>query len=107
MNKQELQNTMREFYEHNLAISKAKNDDYCGTGDADPFANFKRAEDLGICSTEQGFLVRMTDKLCRISSFVARQELSVKDESVEDTLRDLANYAALLYAYLQDKRRTK
>ena len=69
----------------------------------DPFANFRRAEALGVCSTEQAFLVRMTDKMSRLASFSSRGELSVEDETVYDTLEDLINYSVLLAAYLKSK----
>lgn len=82
----------------------AKNADYAGAVEADPFANFSRVETLGICSTEVGFLTRMTDKICRIASFAKRGTLSVKDESVTDTLLDLANYSILMAAYLAAKK---
>lgn len=84
-------------------ITQAKNADYTGKGD-DPFANFTRVEALGICSTEQGFLTRMTDKLSRLASYCERGELSVKDESVEDTLLDLANYCILMAGHLKGKK---
>jgi hypothetical protein len=96
---------LKFFEERNaskLALTKAKNDDY--SAGADPFANFTRVEAMGVCSTEQGFLVRMTDKMSRISSFVQRGELSVKDESVDDTLKDLSIYADLFAAYLRSKK---
>lgn len=89
--------------ERMLKIARAKNQDYAGAS-ADPFGNFARVETLGICKTEVGFLTRMTDKLCRISSFVAAGTLAVKDESVQDTLRDLANYSLLMLAYLESKK---
>jgi hypothetical protein len=85
------------------AITKAKNADYTGIG-SDPFANFTRVEALGICSTEQGFLTRMMDKFCRLNSFAQKGVLEVKDESVEDTLLDLANYAILMAGYIRSKR---
>lgn len=86
-------------------ITRAKNSDYAGAaGDLDPFANFRNVEKLNICSTEQGFLTRMTDKLSRLSTFVQKGILQVKDESVEDTLLDLANYCILMAAYLTAKR---
>lgn len=85
-----------------LEISKKKNSDYTGVHSS-PFSNFERVEQLGICTTEQGFLTRMTDKLCRIASFCAKGELLVKDESVTDTLQDLANYCILMMAYLKNK----
>lgn len=84
-------------------ITRRKNLDYAGPGN-DPFANFSRVEALGICSTEQGFLTRMTDKLSRLSSFAQSGELHVKDESAEDTLLDLANYCILMAGYLRSKK---
>lgn len=84
---------------------KAKNHDYTG-GNADPFANFSRVEQLEFCSAEQGFLTRMTDKLMRIGSFVKLGVLKVNDESVTDTLLDLANYCILMAAFIASKRKT-
>lgn len=85
-------------------ITARKNADY--TGDSpDPFSNFASVDMLGICSVEQGFLVRMNDKFKRIISLAAQQrEAQVKDEAVEDTLLDLANYSILLAGYLRSKR---
>jgi hypothetical protein len=86
-----------------VKIALAKNADYTGS-DTDPFSNFSRVEALGICSTEVGFLTRMVDKLCRVASFVQVGVLKVKDESVADTLLDLANYSILFAGYLAQKR---
>lgn len=83
-------------------IMRAKNSDYTGAS-ASPFANFTRVEALGITSTEIGFLTRMTDKLCRIATFVNQGDLKVKSESVHDTLIDLANYSLLLAGYIKHK----
>ena len=80
-------------------IMKQKNHDYSGS--VDPFVNFRSVEAIGICSTEQGFMTRMMDKVCRISNFMSSGELHVKDESVEDTLMDLANYALLMMLYIK------
>lgn len=87
-----------------IEVSRAKNADYTGIGTS-PFANFERVEQLGICSTEQGFLTRMSDKLSRVASYCAKGELQVRDESVTDTLQDLANYSILMMGYLEQKRR--
>lgn len=86
-----------------MDITKAKNADYTGTN-ADPFANFRHVESFGCVTAEQGFFTRMTDKMARISSFIQKGVLEVKDESVEDTLLDLANYSLLLIGYLKDKK---
>ena len=46
----------------------------------------------------------MTDKLNRFKSLIkTRDEYMVKDESIKDTLLDLANYAILTYMYVQNK----
>lgn len=101
MTKQEYFDFSEEFFKSCVEISKKKNADYTG-GSKDPFANFKSVEVLGI-STEVGFLTRMMDKMKRISSFVSQGELQVKDESVTDTLNDLANYCALMAGYIKSK----
>lgn len=99
MNKAEYFEFAEKFFNNCIEISKKKNADYTG-GNDDPFANFKAVETLGI-STEIGFLTRMMDKMKRIASFVEQGELQVKDESVTDTLQDLANYAALMAGYIK------
>lgn len=82
---------------------KAKNADYTANAD-DPFSNFSSVEIQDICSTEVGFLVRLNDKYSRIKSFVKKGVLLVNDESVEDTLIDLANYCILMASYIKSKR---
>ncbi len=85
-------------------ICKAKNADYAGSkGGADAFANFRMVEHFGIASVEQGMLTRMSDKFSRLASFVEQGTLKVKDESVEDTLLDFANYCLLFAGYLRGK----
>ena len=104
MTKDEYMKYHKALCDKMVMITKAKNADYKGTS-TDPFANFKRVEDLGICSTEVGFQTRMTDKFCRINSFVQKGVLEVKDESVLDTLLDLANYCILFAGYIESKRK--
>lgn len=84
-------------------ITARKNADYTGAS-TDPFFNFSRVASIGICSTEVGFLTRMFDKFSRVISFVQKGTLSVAEETVEDTLLDLANYALLMAGYLHFKR---
>jgi len=101
MTKKEYFEFAGEFFGSCIATSKKKNADYTGDS-SDPFANFRSVEILGI-STEIGFLTRMMDKMMRISSFATNGELQVKDESVLDTLHDLANYSCLLAGYIKSK----
>lgn len=81
-----------------------KNRDYAGRGGTEPFANFTRVESMGICSTESGMLVRLTDKMSRLSSFAESGKLAVENESFEDTVVDVINYMVLFYAYIKDKK---
>lgn len=94
---------LKEYTERMVATAEKKNADYAGASPK-PFANFSHVEDLGIATTEQGFLTRMTDKLCRVLTFAKKGVLQVSDESVEDTLLDLANYALLMASYIKAKK---
>lgn len=84
-------------------LMSLKNKDYAGNGGETPFANFTRVESMGVCTTEQGFLVRLTDKMSRLSSFVESGKMHVADESFRDTIVDVINYMVLLSAYITDK----
>ena len=43
----------------------------------------------------KGCLVRLSDKFSRLCSFAKKEQYEVKDESIEDTLKDLAVYALI------------
>lgn len=91
-----------QYHKENLTILEQKNADYSGV-ETDPFRNFKACNMYGI-TTEQGLLVRMSDKMMRISNLLTK-EAKVKDESIKDSLKDLSNYALILLAYIdQDAR---
>lgn len=98
----ELPEYIEHFFVEVLETIRDKNRDYSGGG-SDAFRNFKRSETYGI-RTEVGMFVRLLDKVGRLSSFLEKGELMVKDEAVEDTLKDLAGYTAILAAYLASKK---
>ena len=98
--RQQLIARVEQLHAKSLDIMRAKNADYANTDD--PFSNFEAVEAFGI-STAEGFITRMVDKLRRISNLISR-EAAVKDESIEDTLLDLANYALLFRVYLEQKK---
>lgn len=75
------------------AVSRKKSMDY--GSEEDPYQNFRRHGAYGI-------VVRMDDKLARLNTFVRRGNLEVVEESLEDTLLDLINYAILLRGYLME-----
>jgi hypothetical protein len=88
------------------AIMEVKNHDYANPASTgDPFANFRRAEAMGVCSTERGFMVRMVDKLSRLSTFADTGTLKVANESFEDAILDLINYGVLLIGHVTDKQK--
>ncbi len=106
MTKAEYLSFHKQFCDSMIEVTKKKNADYSGTG-GDPFNNFRHIENFvhsdNLDIAAVGFLTRMSDKFSRIGSFIARGELLVKDESVEDTLLDLANYSALFAGFLRER----
>lgn len=76
-----------------VLIHESKNQDY---GDGNPFGNFYKSKEVGV-DVLSGVLVRMSDKWSRICTLAKRKNNAamVKDESIEDTLIDMANYAII------------
>ena len=103
MTRDELLKFHEEITKEARDLMSLKNRDYAGNEGIEPFANFTRVEAMGICKTEQGFMVRLTDKMSRLSSFVRAGKMHIKDESFKDTCVDVINYMVLLAAYLKDK----
>jgi hypothetical protein len=91
---------LEELHTEALEITKKKNADYAVSDD--PFKNFKLCEQIGISDTERGILVRMSDKMSRIANLLNKTN-DVSDETVGDTLSDLANYALILRVYIENK----
>lgn len=104
MTRDELLKCHKTLCESAYELMKRKNADYAGRHGTEPFANFTRCEAMGICSTEAGMLVRLTDKMSRLSSFVEAGSFQVKDESLEDTCVDIINYAILFHSFVQSKK---
>lgn len=60
----------------------------------------KSVEKFGLVASA----VRLSDKLERFSNLICN-DAQVKDESIEDTLLDMANYAAMTVLYLRKTRK--
>ena len=103
MNREELLEHHAELCQQAIEIMKQKNHDYAGKGGEQPFANFERCESMGVCSVEQGFLVRVVDKVSRLSTFTSAGELKVKGESWHDAVLDIINYMILFSRYVTSK----
>ena len=77
-------------------IHKKKNADYGN--------NFhKRYKKWGFLTA----LLRLSDKMERLENIYEKGEIMVKDESVEDTLIDLANYAVMTAVELRNEKNNK
>lgn len=103
MTRDELLQFHQEMTKSARDLMSLKNRDYAGKDGIEPFANFTRVEAMGICKTEAGFMVRLTDKMSRLSSFLQSGKMNVQDESFADTCVDVINYMVLLAAYIKDK----
>ena len=84
-----------------LEILRFKSADYADTDNS--FANFEMCEQVGLCPTQVGIAVRLGDKYKRICNLLQRPN-QVKDESIEDTLKDSIIYSGILLLYLRHKR---
>jgi hypothetical protein len=82
------------------AVYEAKDSDY-SENDL-PMGNLLESQELGIAPWK-GVLLRIGDKKRRIGSFVKKQEFLVKDEAVNDTLVDMANYSMLGFVLWSQK----
>ena len=81
------------------AVVDVKRRDY--SGDEDPYANFRQSILVGV-EPWRGVMVRMMDKLSRLKNITEAGEAKVKDESVNDTIADLINYARILGGLLKE-----
>ncbi len=105
INREALLSMHAELTREARSLMEAKNHDYSGGADkSDPFLNFTRVERLGITDTKTGFMVRMTDKVSRLITFIQNGTFQTKDEALKDTILDLINYSVLLYGYAQHEK---
>jgi len=98
MNKKDFDVYYSRFADDMRRLISRKQHDY--STESDVFCNLKSVETLGICSVETGVLTRMMDKMGRLSNLIKDRNPLCDDESLRDTLLDLANYSVLLSAYL-------
>jgi len=80
-------------------IHDKKNNDYAGN--ETPLANLLECKKIGI-DPFKGVLVRMSDKWSRICRLASGVQPQVKDESIKDTLLDIANYALFAIIILEE-----
>jgi len=88
----------QELFNEIRALHGKKGQDYGTQNDA--FANLRAAERFGFPAWV-GVLLRMEDKMSRLTAFVKNGDLA--NESAEDSFLDLANYAMLGLALLREE----
>lgn len=93
----------RETFDEIISLTKAKNSDYTG-GTDDPFANFRMAEEIGMTALH-GLVLRMGDKWQRVKSYMAKGELAVKGEGIEDAFRDMIGYSVLALGLIEESKK--
>jgi hypothetical protein len=95
-NIEHLAQDMEDILQKELVITaRAKGHDYSGT--TDTFDNLRLFGSFGV-------LVRIGDKFMRLKNFYDQGVLDVTDEKIEDTMKDLLNYAYyLLILYRQER----
>ena len=91
-----------EFLEA-IELMRSKNQDYAP--DSNGMGNLGECEELGLCDSEDGVLIRITDKWSRVRNLMPNRgaTVSVSDESFEGTIRDLAVYC-LIYRTIRKKK---
>lgn len=77
------------------AVHDSKNEDYADDGN--PFSNFEGAAKTAGVSVDVVFQVMIGIKMERLRQLTSGKEAN--HESLMDTVLDLANYAAIWYAY--------
>jgi len=93
MNRKKYKQQFKKLQKECRETAFRKNEDYALEEDA--LLNFRRH---GV----EGILTRIWDKYVRIEHLL-KKEASVKDESIEDTLLDLSNYALLALMLYKEK----
>lgn len=86
-------------------IHVRKNAGYAGFDNADPWANFRMSEAFGV-SAFDGCLVRLSDKYIRVTNLRKDARNEQVNESLRDTLVDLAAYALIAVCLLDEQNGT-
>lgn len=101
MNRDDFMDYLADNCNEALKIVEKKNQDYADG--ADPFQNFRMVENSGLCSVEEGIMVRVTDKMQRIVNLLD-EDAVVEDEKIEDTILDAINYLNIMLVYIEEDR---
>lgn len=100
---------LREPFDHIIIgmedLHRRKNAGYVGSS-LDPWANFRKCTKFGI-SVSDGIITRMCDKYSRYTALTENPAHDMVNESINDTLIDLAAYAIILTCIMDEKPATQ
>jgi hypothetical protein len=110
MNRTEFYTGITDTYKEAYEIIKKKTNDYAS--DEHPMHNLELIEQLTqSIDRNAGIFIRMTDKFARLGNLLfskdSKKEAQVLDESIDDTILDIINYAAILRESLKDRKKNK
>lgn len=99
MKREEGMKRFQEIQKEQFELHKRKNHDYGGES---YLSNLTASKSFNI-DPMVGIVVRLIDKISRLSSFTKQGELKVNDEKIEDTLNDVSVYAILARIYYENR----
>ena len=89
----------REIVNEMVELHDRKNRDYAGS---EYLSNFLMCEKHMGVPAWIGCIIRLSDKMARIMNIARTDEISVGDETITDTLMDLAVYAIITRILYED-----
>jgi len=89
------------FFKECLDLLCRKAQDYAKNTDA--FSNFRKIANISDVPTERSFLMFMAVKIARLAELLNKE--AQVPESMEDSLKDIVNYACLMALYLKEEHR--
>ncbi len=95
MSKERFHEIVKEMVE----LHDRKNHDYAGS---EYLSNFLMCERHMGVPAWKGCVIRLTDKMSRLMNVARADEIAVSDETVTDTLTDLAVYAIITRILYED-----
>jgi len=98
MSKERFHEIVKEMVE----LHDRKNHDYGGN---EYLSNFMMCEKHMGFPAWKGCIIRLSDKMARLMNIARIEEIAVSDESVADTLTDLAVYAIITRILYEDFKR--
>ena len=101
MNQKQFLSHLENTFKQGLELVRIKNADYAI--ESNPFQNFDFAKLIGL-KPEEAILVRVSDKLARVSNLLRKEDVAVVEESIADTCLDMINYLAIMMAYMENEK---